>query len=30
MAARDKYHHIVRKALEKDGWTIPHDPYGKN
>lgn len=27
MAARDKYHDIVRNALEKDGWIITHDPY---
>jgi XisH protein len=27
MAAKDKYHQQVRKALEKDGWTITHDPY---
>jgi len=25
--ARDKFHYIVRTALEKDGWTITHDPY---
>ncbi|MFN0035521.1 MAG: element excision factor XisH family protein [Saprospiraceae bacterium] len=25
--ARDKYHYIVREALEKDGWVITHDPY---
>jgi hypothetical protein len=25
--ARDKFHEIVRIALEKDGWTITHDPY---
>ena len=25
--ARDKFHSIVRAALEKDGWTITHDPY---
>lgn len=25
--ARDKYHFHVRKALEKEGWTITHDPY---
>ncbi|MEL7220281.1 MAG: element excision factor XisH family protein [Bacteroidota bacterium] len=25
--ARDVIHHIVRKALEKDGWKITHDPY---
>lgn len=27
MPARDYYHEKVRKALEKDGWTITHDPY---
>jgi ferric iron reductase protein FhuF len=27
MAAKDKYHHQVRRALEKEGWTITHDPY---
>ncbi len=27
MPARDYYHKVVRKALEKDGWTITHDPY---
>ena len=27
MAARDKYHHIVRDALIREGWTITHDPY---
>jgi XisH protein len=25
--ARDTYHHAVRNALIKDGWTITHDPY---
>ena len=25
--AKDIYHSIVRKALEKDGWVITHDPY---
>lgn len=25
--ARDFYHDNVRKALEKDGWSITHDPY---
>jgi XisH protein len=24
--ARDKYHEAVRRALEKDGWKITHDP----
>ncbi len=27
MARKDKVHHIVRAALEKDGWTISDDPY---
>jgi len=27
MSARDKYHPQVRRALEKDGWIITHDPY---
>ncbi len=27
MARLDKIHHIVRNALEKDGWQITHDPY---
>ncbi len=25
--AKDIYHQIVRVALEKDGWTITHDPF---
>lgn len=25
--AKDIYHQLVREALEKDGWTITHDPY---
>jgi hypothetical protein len=25
--ARDSFHLTVRKALEKDGWSITHDPY---
>ena len=25
--ARDKFHKEVRVALEKEGWTITHDPY---
>jgi hypothetical protein len=24
---RDRYHDVVRTALEADGWTITHDPY---
>ena len=27
MPARDYYHDAVKHALEKDGWTITHDPY---
>ena len=27
MAARDKYHDAVKKALVEEGWTITHDPY---
>lgn len=26
MSAKDTYHSHVRAALEKDGWTITHDP----
>lgn len=26
MSRRDDFHFVVRKALEKDGWTITHDP----
>lgn len=25
--AKDAYHEIVRRALEKDGWIITHDPF---
>jgi hypothetical protein len=27
MPAMDTYHHAVKHALIKDGWTITHDPY---
>jgi hypothetical protein len=27
VSARDIYHNTVRLALEKDGWTITHDPF---
>ncbi len=27
MARRDIFHGAVRRALEKDGWTITHDPF---
>ena len=26
MSALDQFHQKVRRALEKDGWTITHDP----
>jgi len=26
MPKRDIYHNQVRRALEKDGWTVTHDP----
>lgn len=25
--AKDIFHNTVKKALEKDGWLITHDPY---
>jgi XisH protein len=27
MSAKDTTHNLVKQALEKDGWTITHDPY---
>lgn len=27
MPARDIYHNVVKSALQKDGWTITHDPF---
>ncbi len=27
MPAKDKYHDIVRTALENESWQITHDPY---
>jgi len=27
MAAKDIFHDTVRKALDKDGWTITHDMF---
>ncbi|NER04334.1 MAG: fatty-acid oxidation protein subunit alpha [Okeania sp. SIO3C4] len=27
MSARDYYHNTVKAAIQKDGWTITHDPY---
>lgn len=26
MSKKDLYHNLVRRALEKDGWKITHDP----
>jgi hypothetical protein len=28
--ARDRFHNVVRKALEKEGWVITDDPYEIN
>lgn len=27
MPAKDIYHDTVKSALQKDGWTITHDPF---
>lgn len=27
MPVRDIYHDTVKRALQKDGWTITHDPF---
>jgi len=27
MPQKDSHHDLVRNALEKDGWTITHDPF---
>ncbi len=27
MSAKDFYHNLVKRALQKDGWRITHDPY---
>lgn len=27
MPAKDKFHELVKTALENQGWTITHDPY---
>lgn len=27
MSRRDVFHDAVRRALEKEGWTITHDPF---
>ncbi len=25
--ARDIFHNLVKEALQKEGWTVTHDPY---
>ncbi|MBP0016386.1 MAG: XisH family protein [Cyanobacteria bacterium SBLK] len=27
MPVRDTYHYVAKTAIEKDGWSITHDPY---
>jgi len=27
MTAKDIFHDVVKVALQKDGWTITHDPF---
>ncbi len=27
MPQRDRYHALVKAALEAEGWTVTHDPY---
>ncbi len=27
MSAKDKFHEIVKTALQKDQWIVTHDPY---
>jgi hypothetical protein len=27
MPAKDLFHHLVRTALQQEGWKITHDPY---
>ncbi len=27
MSARDRFHEIVRTAIQNEGWKITHDPY---
>ena len=26
MSAKDRFHDVVKKALQKDDWQITHDP----
>lgn len=27
MSAKDKFHDVVKAALQKDGWQITRDPF---
>lgn len=27
MPAKDAFHYIVKTALQKDGWSVTHDPF---
>ncbi len=27
MSRKDQFHEAVKRALEKDGWLITHDPF---
>ena len=27
MSAKDIFHEVVKRALQKDGWQITHDPF---
>ncbi|MEG3972351.1 element excision factor XisH family protein [Microcoleus sp. T2B6] len=29
MPAKDKFHELVKTALQNQDWTITHDPYHK-
>ena len=30
MSAKDRFHDVVKTALQKDGWRITHDPLTKS
>ena len=30
MSAKDVFHEVVKKALQKDGWQITHDPLSSS
>lgn len=27
MSRKDKFHQVVKRSLEKEGWLITHDPF---